>query len=44
MLPVERFEGIAIARPAARDQFGIRPAHPYRLDGGKWVGVVMGKE
>ena len=28
VLPVEQFEGIAIARPAARDQFGIRPAHP----------------
>ena len=33
MLTVERFEGIAIARPAACDQFGIRPTHPYGLDG-----------
>ena len=40
VLPVERFEGIAIARPAARDQFGIRPAHPCCLDGVEWADVV----
>ena len=31
MLTVERFEGIAIPLPAARDQFGIRPAQAWGL-------------